>query len=166
MRWPNFDSALWKDLLSKAEAEIRHTSHAGARIRGADRDGGAIVAATRNAERAGVAGDVDFATRPLSASLDLLENVERGEGWVLTNPPYGIRVGEGADLRNLYARLGTVTEKSGWRVGLLAAEQRLARQAGLPLRSRFETQNGGIPVSFLASEKGGKSAAKQPDSNG
>jgi putative N6-adenine-specific DNA methylase len=166
MRWPNFDSALWKDLLSKAEAEIRQTSQAVATIRGADRDDGAIAAASRNAERAGVTGDVELTTRPLSASLDSLEDLERGEGWVLTNPPYGIRVGEGADLRNLYARLGSVTGKAGWRVGILAAEPRLARQAGIPLRSRFETRNGGIPVSFLASEKGGKSAGKQPDSDG
>ena len=164
MRWPNYDSALWKDLLSKAEAEIRQTSHVGSAIRGADRDDGAIAAATRNVERAGVAGDIELATQPLSASLDSLEDIERGEGWILTNPPYGIRVGEGADLRNLYARLGSVTKKSGWRVGMLAAEPRLARQAGVPLRSRFETRNGGIPVSFLASEKGGKSTAKQADS--
>lgn len=166
MRWPNFDSALWKDLLSKAEAEIRHTSHDGATIRGADRDGGAIAAATRNAERAGIARDIEFDTRPLSASLDSLEDIDRGEGWILTNPPYGIRVGEGADLRNLYARLGSVAKKAGWRVGILAAEPRLARQAGVPLRSRFETQNGGIPVSFLASEKGGKSTVKERDSAG
>ena len=162
MRWPSFDSALWKDLLSKAEAEIRGASPSGG-IKGADRDDGAIAAATRNAERAGVSGDIEFDTRPLSASLDSLEDIERGEGWMLTNPPYGIRVGEGADLRNLYARLGSVAGKAGWRVGILAAEPRLARQAGVPLRSRFETRNGGIPVSFLASEKGGKSAVKQPD---
>ncbi|HEX6629350.1 MAG TPA: class I SAM-dependent RNA methyltransferase [Gemmatimonadaceae bacterium] len=166
MRWPNFDSALWKDLLSKAEAETRPTSHGGATIHGADRDDGAIGAATRNAGRAGVAGDIEFATRSLSASLDSLEVIERGEGWVLTNPPYGIRVGEGADLRNLYARLGSVAAKAEWRVGMLVAEPRLARQAGVPLRSRFDTRNGGIPVSFLASEKGGKSAAEQPDSDG
>ena len=166
MRWPNFDPALWKDLLSKAEGEIRHISQAGATIHGADRDDGAIGAATRNAERAGVAGDVEFAARPLSDSLDSLADIERGEGWILTNPPYGIRVGEGADLRNLYARLGSVTKKSGWRVGILAAEPRLGRQAGVPLRSRFETRNGGIPVTFLASEKGGKSAGKQADSDG
>ena len=164
MRWPSYDSALWKDLLSKAEAEIRHNSLAAATIRGADRDDGAIAAASRNAERAGVAEDIEFATRALSDSLDSLADIERGEGWVLTNPPYGIRVGDGADLRNLYARLGSITQKPGWRVGILAAEARLARQLGVPLRSRFETRNGGIPVSFLASENGGKSLSEQPDS--
>lgn len=133
-------------------------------IHGADRDEGAIGAAKRNAERVGVSEDIDFATRPLTASLDDLEDMGQGEGWILTNPPYGIRVGE-KDLRNLYARLGSVVrKKAGWRLGMLAAEERLARQAGVPLRSRFETQNGGIPVRFLVNDKAGKSVGGGRDS--
>ncbi|HJQ10786.1 MAG TPA: class I SAM-dependent RNA methyltransferase [Gemmatimonadaceae bacterium] len=164
MRWPNFDAALWKDLVKNAESEI--SSSAGSvRIRGADRDAGAIAAATRNAERAGVADDIEFASQPLSASAEALGDAEEGEGWLLTNPPYGIRVSESGDLRNLYARLGSVAmKKKGWRVGILTDDPRLARQTGLPLRSRFETRNGGIPVSFLASEKPGKTTANRPDS--
>ena len=156
MRWPSFDAGLWKELVSRAESEIRTVAGT---IRGADRDAGAVMAATRNAERAGVASDIELATQPLSASLDALADVE-GQGWILTNPPYGIRVGEAGDLRNLYARLGSVArEKVSWRVGVLTDDPRLARQAGIPLRSRFETRNGGIPVSFMASEKAGKATA-------
>ena len=155
MHWPSFDAGLWKDLVAAAQNEI--TSNDGL-IFGADRDSGAITASTHNAERAGVAGDIEFANQPLAASLDGLQTVETGGGWVLTNPPYGIRVGERGDLRNLYARLGRISDK-GWRLGVLTADQPLARHAGIPLRSRFDTRNGGIPVSFLASEKTGKSAA-------
>ena len=156
MQWPNYDAGLWKDLIAKAEGEIV-APDASRMIRGADRDAGAIAAATRNAERAGVAGDIELATQPVSATLDSLPD-EEAEAWVLTNPPYGIRVGE-RDLRNLYARLGASVERKGWRLGVLAAEPRLARQTGVMLRSRFETQNGGIPVSFLASETAGKSSS-------
>ena len=163
MRWPSFDAGLWKELVTNAESEITTVS---ASIRGADRDAGAIAAATRNAERAGVASDIEFATRPVSASLDALEAQERREGWILTNPPYGIRVGEGADLRNLYARLGAaVKDNPDWRLGVLTDDARLARQVGVPLRSRFETRNGGIPVSFLASEKPGTRASNRADSD-
>jgi putative N6-adenine-specific DNA methylase len=160
MRWPSFDASLWKDLVSRSESEIRNV---GSAIRGADRDTGAVLAATRNAERAGVASDIELATQSLSASLDSLEE---GQGWVLTNPPYGIRVGETGDLRNLYARLGAVAkEHGGWRVGVLTDDPRLARHAGVPLRSRFETRNGGIPVSFMASEKAGKPISVRADSD-
>ena len=161
MRWPSFDAGLWKDLVLKAEAEI--IDGGTYTIRGADRDAGAIEAAARNAERAGVSGDIAFATQSVSVTLDSLTEVD-GEAWLLTNPPYGIRVGE-PDLRNLYARLGSVIErKPGWRLGLLAAEPRLARHTGVTLRSRFETRNGGISVAFLAAEKAGKSAATPRDS--
>jgi len=43
--------------------------------------------------------------------------------------------------------------RRGWRIGILAAEDSLARQMRVSLRSRFETQNGGIPVRYLVSEK-------------
>ncbi len=167
MRWPTFDSGLWKELVAKAEADVRPENGAASpqrKIRGADRDEGAILAARRNAERAGVSNDIDFDVQPLSASLDKLEDLDGSEGWMLTNPPYGIRVGE-ADLRNLYARLGSVIDrKPDWRLGILAAEHRLARHAGVALRSRFETKNGGIPVSFLTSEKAGKPVPARADS--
>ena len=161
MEWPSFDAGLWKDLTTKAEADIIAPDSTRS-IRGADRDAGAIAAAKNNAERAGVAADIDLAAQALSVTLDSLPAL--AEGWILTNPPYGIRVGE-RDLRNLYARLGSGVERHvGWRLGILAAEPRLARQTGVMLRSRFETQNGGIPVSFLASERAGKSAPTGRDS--
>src|SRR5689334_21349265 len=160
MRWPSFDAGLWKDLVSRSESEIRDIAPT---IRGADRDAGAVAAATRNAERAGVASDIELETQSLSASLDALADVE---GWILTNPPYGVRVGESGDLRNLYARLGSVAKgKASWRVGILTDDPRLARHAGVPLRSRFETRNGGIPVSFMASEKAGKTAGSGANSD-
>lgn len=163
MRWPSFDAGLWKDLLASSESEIRNSAGT---IRGADRDAGAIAAATRNAERAGVASDIELVTQPLSASLDRIADEEPGQGWILTNPPYGIRVGETGDLRNVYARLGSVAKRNAsWRVGVLTDDQRLARHAGIPLRSRFETRNGGIPVSFMASEKGGNVSPGRADSH-
>ena len=52
----------------------------------------------------------------------------------MVNPPYGTRLGEGADLRPLYAALGSVLKArfAGWRVGLVTSEAALARATGLP----------------------------------
>ena len=163
MRWPNFDAPLWKEMLARAEVEIRTPRH-GSAILGADRDEGAIAAAMRNAQRAGVDTDIEFATRAVSASLDAIVTTQTQEGWVLTNPPYGVRVKENGDLRNLYAKVGSATQAKGWRLGILTDDPRLARHAGAPLRVRFDTKNGGIPVSFLASEKTGKTTSDPPDS--
>jgi putative N6-adenine-specific DNA methylase len=153
MNWPTFDRNLWNEISGKAKESVKKVP---LDIGGADRDAGAIEAAKRNAERAGVAADIRFSASPVSASFAGLEDVTagRGEGWIITNPPYGIRLGESADLRDLYATLGAaVKEKRGWRIGILAADDVLARQMRIRVRSRFATSNGGIPVSYLVSER-------------
>ena len=154
MTWPSFDRGLWDGILEKANESA---TQATARIRGSDRDAGAVLAASRNAERAGVADTINFSLESVSASLAALDDMEAGVGWVLTNPPYGIRMGESDDLRNLYARVGTaLSTKWGWRIGILTADTALVRETRLPVAPRFSTRNGGIPVSFLVSEKPSK----------
>ena len=158
MSWPSFDETLWNDILEKARRSVTDST---VRICGSDRDAGAIQAAARNAERAGVADTTQFSVEAISDALGELEEVATGTGWILTNPPYGIRIGEGDDLRNLYARLGTALRaKRGWRVGILTSDSALVRQTRLPIVPRFNTRNGGIPVSFLVSEKPGKAAIR------
>ena len=156
MKWPSFDRGLWNGIIEKARSSVTNPK---LDIRGADRDAGAISAAMHNAGRAGVAGDVRFSVESLSGSIAAIEEVANGEGWILTNPPYGVRVGESKDLRDLYATLGTALKtKPGWRIGVLTSDAMLAGQMRLSLRPRFATSNGGIPVSFLVSEKSGKAA--------
>jgi putative N6-adenine-specific DNA methylase len=160
MHWPSFDRALWNETIEKARNSV---TNPGIQIMGADRDAGAIAAATHNAERAGVAGDVRFAVESLSGSIAALDDVTDGEGWILTNPPYGVRVGESHDLRDLYATLGkALGAKRGWRVGVLTPDAALAGQMRLPMRPRFSTRNGGIGVSFLVSERSGKAGVDSP----
>ena len=151
MHWPDFDRALWNDIVEKARSSLTSPS---VDIRGADRDAGANSAATHNAERAGVAGDIRFAVESLSASIAELEDLDAGEGWLLTNPPYGVRVGDSDDLRDLYATLGKALKtKRGWRMGILTSDAVLAGQMRAPNRPRFISSNGGIPVNFLVSER-------------
>jgi putative N6-adenine-specific DNA methylase len=150
MKWPGFDSDCWNRLLDSARAATRDFSGA---LAGSDRDGGAIEAASHNAERAGVAESVRFFQEAVSGSIEEIDDSANGTGWLLTNPPYGVRVGESGDLRNLYAKLGsTLSTKTGWRLGVLTPDLDLVRQTKLTLRPRFSTSNGGIPVTFLASE--------------
>jgi len=151
MNWPNFDAGLWSEIIDEARSTVNQTP---LDIRGSDRDAGAISSATRNAERAGIAEDIRFAVSSLSGSIAEMEDVPDREGWILTNPPYGIRVGERGDLRDLYATLGAkLRNKQGWRLGVLTTDRVLVGQMRLPLRSRLDSRNGGIPVSFLVSEK-------------
>ena len=69
---------------------------------------------------------------------------------MVTNPPYGVRLSEGHDLRNLYARFGQVLKKHfpGWRVAFLSSDARLEHAMGLEFdeRQRLLLLNGGVRV--------------------
>ena len=72
-------------------------------------------------------------------------------GWVVTNPPYGVRVGERRTLRNLYAQLGkTIRAKArGYTIALLSADAMLESALEIPLAEVFRARNGGIPVRLV-----------------
>jgi len=151
MQWPEFDAALWASALDDARQSVTSPP---LNIIGGDRDAGAIESAERNAERAGVVSDISFSVESLSASLAKLRESGAQRVLVLTNPPYGVRVGDERELRDLYAAIGNaVVRNRSWRVALLTSDKILSAQLRLPLRSRFDSRNGGIGVSFLVSGK-------------
>ena len=100
------------------------------RFYGSDRDAGAIAMSRANAERAGVAGLIDFRQHAIS---DLVAPEGPG-GLVIVNPPFGDRVGDKKRLHALYRALGQtlMTRFAGWRVGVIASEPWLAKETGLP----------------------------------
>jgi len=156
MNWASFDAERWNGVLESARAAVANFA---GEIVGSDRDSGAVQAAARNAERAGVSENVRFFAEAVSGSIAAIDDSTRDSGWILTNPPYGVRVGESDDLRNLYAKLGSALKsKSGWRLGVLTSDSALVQQTRLSLRPRFSTSNGGIPVSYFVSEKSSKTA--------
>jgi putative N6-adenine-specific DNA methylase len=140
LRWPGAAVKPWAELTERARAQVLKSSPAP--IAGSDRDAGAIEAARANAERAGV--DVDWKVQAISAAEPSGEAV----GSLITNPPYGARIGAGDEIRNLYAQLGNTARKKfiGWTIGMLSADTKLDAQLKLELETRFKTTNGGIPV--------------------
>ena len=148
--WPQFDQALWRKCVD--DAAVMASPNAIPPIAGSDRDEGAIVAARGNAERAGLTGEVGFETAPISA----LRVPEGPPGWIVTNPPYGLRVGEQGEVRRLYAAFGrAVRERApGWHLAMLSPDPRLdaiaGTEAGRRLEERLRTKNGGIPVRVVA----------------
>jgi len=141
-RWPSLEPGTWASVTGGAAAAIRQPT---ALIVASDRDAGAIAATRANAERAGVADLIETRRTALSNATHPAE-----EGWVLTNPPYGKRVG-GPDLRDLYARLGQRTARlgPGWRLALWHPDVRLAGHTGVRFRDALTTTNGGIRIHAL-----------------
>ena len=141
MDGPDFDEALWRRVHDEALAAVLPS--APAPIHASDRDAGAIDATRANAARAGVANDITLEKHALSAI-----HPPDAPGWMCTNPPYGVRVSDRAELRNLYAQLGKVVRAkcAGWTVAMYSADARLEKATRLPFRPVLSTVNGGIPV--------------------
>ena len=111
-----------------------------------DRDDGVVNSLRNNAERAGVASDIETKVQPISA----LEP-PKTPGFIVTNPPYGVRVGDAKKLRNLYAQLGNVlrARARGYTLAMLSANAMLEASLDIPLEEVFRTRNGGIPVRLV-----------------
>ena len=142
-QWPQFDAVAWERLLRGADGDVVEKCPP---IFASDRDAGAVAATAQNAASAGVGGNVEAVLRTVS-ELTLPSRV----GWIVTNPPYGHRVGGTSgdrDLRNLYDRFGAVLREraAGWHVALLAAHDTPVARMHLPLRPTLATTNGGIEV--------------------
>jgi putative N6-adenine-specific DNA methylase len=143
MDWPNFDSKLWDKLLADAGKAIVSDIP---KIIASDRDAGAIQASQANAERAGVADCIEFSGKAISAI-----DPPPSPGWVVTNPPYGVRLSKTNDLRNLYAQLGKVlrTKCPGWHVTIICDSIQLIRSTGLEFDKGISIMNGGLKVRLV-----------------
>jgi putative N6-adenine-specific DNA methylase len=140
MDWPNYDQQLWFSIKDQIPAPASNLQPV---ILASDRDAGAIKMAHENAGRAGVENYIEFKCQAVSSIM-----LPSSTGWVVTNPPYGLRISEGKDLRNLYAQLGNVLRKHcpGWQVAVLCNDPVLLGQMHLELDSSLGFVNGGIPV--------------------
>lgn len=122
----NFDAAAWEKLRSR-----QTQTQPQAKFFGSDRDAGAIRAAEQNARRAGVQDFTSFRQQSVSELMP----PEGPAGLVIVNPPYGTRIGDKKPLFALYGALGQVllNRFSGWRVGIITTDAKLAKATGLPL---------------------------------
>jgi putative N6-adenine-specific DNA methylase len=139
MDWPDFDRSLWLNILDQG----RKVGDAAPLIQASDRDAGAIKMAQANAERAGVLDYIEFRCQAISSIMP-----PPTTGWVVTNPPYGVRLEGNKDLRNLYARFGSILKDKcpGWNLAILCSEPLLLGQLDLALDTTLGFVNGGIRV--------------------
>ena len=99
--WPQVDRQIWTRIRAEAEAQI--TPALPLRIVGTDSDAEALKLARHVAQRAGVADDIHFQQR----SFERLSS-QREYGCVITNPPYGQRLGEREEVESLHLAIPEV----------------------------------------------------------
>lgn len=148
-RWPDFDPSLWQREVLAAHQLARDTLADGsplAPIVGVDHNAEVLAQAQVNAEAAGVApwirfelGEAETFTPP------------PGPGVVVTNPPYGERLGDRQELDVLYKALGQQLRQAapGWTLWLLSGHPALTGSLRLKASQRIPVSHGGLDCRWL-----------------
>ncbi len=138
--WAEFNQETWQEIRRESIQNLTSNTF---RIQGNDRDKGAIESAAKNAEKAGIDKLVEWNHQSISETKPYDQ-----PGWIITNPPYGIRTTSNKDIRNLYAQFGNILRQDfkGWQVIFLCNTLSLANQTKLNLKSLLAFTNGGINV--------------------
>ena len=136
-RLEGFDVRLWRELRERAKAREQRDKPVA--IFGADLYGAEIAKARAAVEAAGLERAVQL------KQANLLElSPPAPAGVLVANPPYGVRLGEDAELAAFYPRLGDALKArfAGWRCYFLTADLRLAKLIGLKASKRTPLFNG------------------------
>lgn len=145
--WPFHDSRLFDE----RRRDLAHGRTTPPRpIVARDRDQRAVSAATRNATAAWVNQHITFERRE---ALDL-ELPWQEPGLIVTNPPYGHRMGDVDRLRRLYRKLGDQLKQraTGSTAWLLVGNRELANELHLRSTRRIPVFNGPIECRLLRFE--------------
>ena len=140
----DFDADLWKRI--RDEARSREKPLARLPIFGADHDHWVLDKARANLAAAGYA---DAITLTEGDALELAPPAPAGT--IVTNPPYGERIGDVDDLADWYPLLGDWLKKNfaGWDAWLISGDPLLPKLIGLKASRRIVLFNGQIETRFL-----------------
>jgi len=143
-QWPKYRPGLWRNLLDETR---RQELKPGVLLCGSDNDAEVIAVAERNADRAGIGDDINYAC---AAIADV--EAPAASGLVICNPPYGVRIGEPHELADLYRQLGRLYRETfkGWRGALFCPSSELVAETGVNFRVVAELVNGGLATKLFA----------------
>jgi 23S rRNA (guanine2445-N2)-methyltransferase / 23S rRNA (guanine2069-N7)-methyltransferase len=159
--WRGHDPELWARL--RAEALARRAARTPRRcIEGSDADAAAVRMALANGASAGVADWLHVERRALAAAVPPLGAVS---GLVVTNPPYGERIGAESGLAELYGELGRVLRERfhGWQAAILSGNPDLARHLGMYAKRTHRVFNGDLECRLLRFDLGETREPRSPE---
>jgi putative N6-adenine-specific DNA methylase len=147
-RWPHL-GARAKELLEDMRADARrHERKVLVPLRGFDKDPDALEAARRNVKAARLSEEIQIAEGDATRPLPLPE----GGGLLITNPPYGERIGSGGQkgMKAFYFKLGeNLRALDGWRVFILSGNPAFESAFHARPSSRRDMWNGPIECTLL-----------------
>ncbi len=148
--WLGHVPAIWKKL--HAEAEQRAAAGLAKPplwIRGYEADPRLIQPGRNNVERAGLSDWVKIYQGELGSFEPRPDQNQKG--LVISNPPYGERLGDEASLLYLYQNLGDRLRQAclGWEAAVFTGAPELGKRMGLRSHKQYAFWNGALPCKLL-----------------
>ena len=134
--WRDFDPIIWKDVRNEAKAmEVKDSPLT---IFGSDLNPKAVDLAIHHAKEAGV-GDVT-----LFKQMNVLDFYSKDKyGFIITNPPYGERIGDIRAVESLYRDLGKVYKRlDSWSFYVITSNPSFEKLFGKTADKRRKLYNG------------------------
>jgi len=147
--WHQHDSEAWNELKALAQNEfLQGKSAYRGRIVGFDQDSRVVSRAWDNIRQAGFE---DLIHVEKQALVDLVLFDKMQHGLVLSNPPYGERLGEVKELESLYELFGQQFERHliGWDAGIFTGNVDLGRKVAWRSHKQYKLYNGAIESQLL-----------------
>ena len=141
-QWDCIHPKIWKDERIAAYQAMDFSCQP--ELYGSDKDSAAIALAKENAIKAGVDDCISFETKSL-------ENITLpGKyGCLITNPPYGERLGEVKVVENLYRTLGGIMNQDNtWSTYVITSMEHFERLYGKKASAKRKLFNGGIKTDY------------------
>ena len=135
----NFSESEWRRCGERAEAAELPAEPL--QIFGSDKYGDVLKTARTNLTQAGLQDAVQL------KQVDALEMpAPASNGVMVTNPPYGVRIGEEEDLTAFYPRLGDALKQrfAGWRAYIFSGDPQLLKLIRLSASKRTPLFNGAL----------------------
>ena len=147
MNLVDFDEEAWKNVLT--EAEENEIDDLDFKLFGYDHDKRIIQIAKENAKNAGVLKYLDLKVAPIAVAEPPVTN-----GLIVCNPPYGARIGDEDNLKDVYRDLGYTLKNrfQGWDAWILSGNKELLQEMKLKATQKHFLYNGNIECRFLKYE--------------
>jgi 23S rRNA (guanine2445-N2)-methyltransferase / 23S rRNA (guanine2069-N7)-methyltransferase len=140
--WPTFDAKQWRFARENARDAILPALTE--RLMAYDVDGETLSLARYHAQQAGVADDIHWQQRPFS---ELRAKAEYG--CIVTNPPYGERMGDDREIVELYQSFPLVLRRlPTWSHYILSSRPDLEDLVGQRAARRRKLYNGSIECTY------------------
>lgn len=129
LRWAQHDEGVWQGLVDEAAQRAEAGLQSLPTIRGFDADVRAVRATLANLEKADLSGRVHVERRPVADPSPAVG----AAGLLVSNPPYGHRLGGESSVRAVHAELTTRvrTDYGGWRAAILTTTPEWAHSLGI-----------------------------------